>query len=139
MPEKKKVLFICENNSVRSQMAEAFLNNLYGEKYEAYSTGIKATQVNPHAIRVMAEIGIDMSKQYSKDISKYAGNEFDYVVTVCDEAREKCPFFPGKIVLHKRFDNPLEFKGNEEEIVNKFRRLRDEIKEWIDKMFGEQD
>ncbi|RLF45922.1 MAG: arsenate reductase ArsC [Thermoplasmata archaeon] len=137
MTEKKKVLFICENNSVRSQMAEAFLNHLYGEKYEGYSTGIKATNVNPHAIKVMAEIGIDMSKQHSKDISKYAGNEFDYVVTVCDEAREKCPFFPGKIVLHKRFDNPLEFKGSDEEVINKFRRLRDEIKEWIDKMFGD--
>lgn len=134
---KKKVLFICTHNSARSQMAEGFLNALYGDRYEAYSAGIEPDRVNPYAVKVMTEIGIDISKQRSKSIEEFRGKNFDYVVTVCDQAKEACPFFPGGKIFHKGFENPSEFKGTEDEILAKVRRVRDEIKDWIEKTFGE--
>ena len=132
----KTVLFICTHNSARSQMAEGFLNTLYGDKYEAYSAGIEPAKINPYAIRVMAEIGIDISKKRSKSIEKFRGKNFDYVVTVCDHAKEACPFFPGEKILHRGFEDPSEFKGARDEILAKVRRVRDEIKDWIEKTFG---
>jgi len=136
---KKKVLFICTHNPARSQMAEGILRTLYGDRYEAYSAGTQPTKVNPYAIKVMSEIGIDISNHRSKSAEEFRGKEFDYVVTVCDNAKEACPFFPGgKTYLHKGFKDPSEFKGNENEIVAEFRRVRDEIKRWIEETFGEK-
>lgn len=132
---KKSVLFICTHNRCRSQIAEGFLNNLYKDKYQAFSAGIKKTRVNPYAIEVMKEIGIDLSKHYSKTIEIFQNKNFDFVVTVCDNARESCPFFPGKKVVHKSFDDPASFKGNIEDTLIKFRKTRDEIKNWIIEYF----
>lgn len=134
---KKKVLFICTHNSARSQMAEGLLNSLYGNRYEAYSAGIEPSVVNPHAIQVMSELGIDISKHRSKSVKEFAEQEFDYVITVCDQAKETCPFFPGgKRHLHKSFEDPVLFEGNEALTLSVFRQVRDEIKDWIEKEFG---
>lgn len=112
------------------------MRSLRGDPYEVYSAGLYASGVNPLAIKVMDEIGIDISNQYSKSLEKYKGEEFDYVVTLCDESRDKCPFFPGgKKYLHKGFEDPAQFRGTEEEILNTFRRVRDEIKDWIEETF----
>lgn len=116
-------------------MAEAFLNKLCGNKYKAESAGVTPTQLNPYVIKVMAEIGIDLSKHRSKSIIEFQGKKFDYVVTVCDLAREVCPFFPGKKEVHRSFPDPAAFKGSEEEILSKIRALRDEIKEWVESTF----
>ena len=128
---KKTVLFLCTNNSARSQMAEGLINSLFKTKYTAYSAGIKPSTVNPYAIEVMKEIGIDLSKHYSKNINDFQGQEFDFVVTVCDNAKETCPFFPGKKVIHKSFKDPAAFQGSIKETLEKFRKIRDEIKNWI--------
>ncbi len=136
---KKKVLFICTHNSARSQMAEGLLRALYGDRYVAYSAGIQPSKVSPYAIKIMAEIGIDISNHHSKSINEFRDMKFDYVITVCDNAKETCPFFPcGKKYLHRGFNDPSEFKGKEDEIIVKFRCVRDEIKGWIEKMFGEE-
>lgn len=126
---KKKVLFICTHNSARSQMAEGFLNALYGDRYEGYSAGMETAKVNPYAVKVMAEIGIDISAHRSKSIEEFRGKSFDYVVTVCDHAKEACPFFPGEKILHRDFEDPSEFKGTTDEILEEVRRVRDEIKD----------
>jgi arsenate reductase len=137
---KKRVLFICTHNSARSQMAEGFMRALYGNLYDAYSAGTHPSAVNPYAIKVMNEIGIDISMQHSKSVDEFVGMEFDYVATVCDKARQVCPFFPGaKTYVHKGFEDPAEFRGTEAQIMATFRRLRDEIKDWIEKTFGEKD
>lgn len=117
-------------------MAEALLNSLYGEKYEAYSAGIEPREINPYVIKAMAEIGIDISKQRSKSIKEFWGQKFEYVITVCDHAKENCPFFPGEEIIHKSFEDPSKFRGSEEEIMEKVRRVRDEIKKWIEETFG---
>jgi len=117
-------------------MAEAFLNHLKGNKYEAYSAGIKPSNLNPYAIKVMKELGIDISGYRSKSINEFYGMEFDYVVTVCNQAREACPIFSGgKKHIHKSFDDPSQFKGSEEEVLSKFRVVRDQIKDWIEEVF----
>lgn len=135
--EKQKVLFICTHNSARSQMAEGILRALW-DRYEAYSAGTQPSKVNPYAIKVMSEIGIDISNHRSKSIEEFRGMEFDCVVTVCDNAKETCPFFPGgKKYLHREFNDPAEFTGKEDEIIAMFRCVRDEIKRWIEKTFGE--
>jgi arsenate reductase len=133
----KTVLFICTHNSARSQMAEAFLNALCGDKYEAKSAGVTPTGLNPYVVKVMAEIGIDLSTHRSKSILEFQGKTFDYVVTVCDAARENCPFFPGEIEIDKSFPDPSTFKGTEEEILRKVRILRDEMKKWVESTFCE--
>lgn len=127
----KTVLFICTHNSARSQMAEGLLNALYGDRYQALSAGTEPGQVNPYVIKVMMEIGIDISTHSSKSIKEFYGTNFDYVVTVCDHAKEVCPFFPGEIVLHKSFDDPSQYKGSEDDILVATRRVRDEIKDWL--------
>ena len=132
---KNSVLFLCTHNSARSQMAEALLNTLNGDKYEAYSAGIMATRINPYVVKAMAEIGIDISKNRSKSIEEFRGKNFNYVVTVCDSAKEACPFFPGEKIVHKSFDDPAQVKGSEEEIMKQTRRVRDEIKEWLKTTF----
>jgi len=135
--ERKRVLFICTHNSARSQMAEGFLNTLYPQRYEAYSAGTEPSGVNPFAVRVMREIGVDISHHRVKGVSEFLGMEIDYVVTVCDHARRACPFFPGgKRVIHKGFEDPAAFRGSEEEKMALFRRVRDEIRGWIEETFG---
>jgi len=116
-------------------MAEGFLNALFGDKHVAYSAGTEPTKVDAHAVKAMAEIGIDISKHRSKSIEEFRGENFDYVVTVCDHAREACPFFPGKEILHKGFEDPSKFKGTEDQILAKTRHIRDEIRDWIRKTF----
>ena len=111
---------------------------LYPDRYEAFSAGTAATSVSPDAVRVMKEAGIDISSQRSKNLDEFRDHEFDYVVTVCDNAREACPFFPSTDTqLHKSFDNPWDFKGTKKEILEQFRRVRDEIREWIETTFRE--
>ncbi len=132
-----KVLFLCTHNSARSQMAEGLLRALYGDRYEVYSAGTHPTEVHPYAVRVMAEIGVDISPHRSKSVEELRGMEFDCIVTVCDRARESCPFFPGaRRYIHRSFDDPASFRGTEEEILREFRRVRDEIREWIVETFG---
>jgi arsenate reductase (thioredoxin) len=133
---KQKILFICTHNSVRSQMAEALLRTLYGNYYEAYSAGIEPSSVNPYAVEVIKELGIDLSTHWSKSVEEFQGMMFDYVVTVCNHTKEACPFFPGKQILHKEFDDPSIFDGSVEETLAMFRRVRDEIKEWVIGTFG---
>jgi arsenate reductase len=116
-------------------MAEAFLNTLCGDRYEAKSAGITPTGLNPYVLKAMAEIGIDLSTHRSKSILEFQGQTFNYVVTVCDVAREACPFFPGEKEIHKSFQDPSEFKGTEAEIIEKVRAVRDEIREWIEQTF----
>ena len=131
--EKKKVLFICTHNSARSQMAEGLMNGFHGDHFQAWSAGTEPSEVNPYVIRVMAEIGIDISGHRSKSLDGFLDQEFDYVVTVCDHAREACPFFPGgKERIHKGFEDPAIFEGNKQGKLETFRRIRDEIEAWIE-------
>ena len=132
---KKQVLFLCTHNSARSQMAEGLLNAFHGDQYEGYSAGVTPTKINPYVIKAMVEIGINISENRSKSIEEFRGTNFNYVVTVCDTAREVCPFFPGEKVIHKAFDDPNQFMGSEEEIMKGVRRVREEIKDWIKKTF----
>jgi arsenate reductase len=133
---KKRVLFLCTNNSCRSQMAEGLLNTMYSGKYEACSAGIEPTRINPYAVKVMKEIGVDLSNYRSKSIDVFQGDKFDYVVTVCNHARQVCPFFPGRQLIHKSFEDPAVFDGSVDDILNKYRKVRDEIKSWIMEQFG---
>jgi len=124
----KNVLFVCVHNSARSQMAEGLLRARAGDRFEAHSAGAQATEVRPLAIRAMGEVGIDIAGQRSKVTTEYAGQEFDYVVTVCDDAKEACPFFPGATrQLHWSFEDPSAATGTEEERLAVYRRVRDEI------------
>ena len=139
MKQKKKVLFICTHNSARSQMAEGMLNHFYGDRYETYSAGITPTQVNPYAIKVMKEIGMDISKHTSKSIEQFRRQSFNVVVTVCDNAQSTCPFFPGaKQYMHKSFDDPSNAQGTEKVVLQHFRRARDEIADWLKETFGKE-
>ena len=134
---KKGILFICTHNSARSQMAEGLLNHLFGDRYKAFSAGTKPSGVNPLAIEVMKEIGIDISNHRSKSLKEFEGQEFDYVVTVCDSAKEECPYFSGgRKHIHKSFTDPSGYKGTEEEKLEFFRKVRDEIRDWIEETFG---
>lgn len=116
-------------------MAEAFLNALCPDKYEAKSAGITPTEINPYVAKVMAEVDIDLSTHRSKSIMEFQGKTFDYVVTVCDAARENCPFFPGEIQIDKSFPDPSKYSGTVEEILPKVRVVRDQIKSWVEDMF----
>ncbi len=133
---KKKVLFICIHNSARSQMAEGLLRTLYGDRCEAYSAGTKETAVNPYAIEAMRLAGIDISGHRSKTVQEFRGEVFDLVVTVCDDARESCPFFPGKKVIHKSFEDPSRTEGTDEQVLAVFERVRNEIRLWIEDTLG---
>lgn len=127
---KKKILILCTGNSCRSQMAEGFMKS-FDPELEVYSAGTEpATRVNPNAVKSMAETEIDISSAYPKDVSEFLGQSFDYVITVCGNARETCPAFSGKVGhrLHIGFDDPALASGTEEEIQNEFRRVRDEIR-----------
>ncbi|MGR3218448.1 MAG: arsenate reductase ArsC [Candidatus Anammoxibacter sp.] len=135
---KKKVLFVCTHNSARSQMAEGLLNSLYGKQYEAYSAGTESTSVNPIAIKTMAEIGIDISMHPSQNVDEFKDIRFDYVVTVCDNAKESCPAFSGAVNnIHKSFYDPSSSKSSEDEMLSAFKTIRDEIRDWISGFFGQ--
>jgi arsenate reductase (thioredoxin) len=135
--EKIRVLFVCIHNSARSQMAEAFLNNMAGDKFEAQSAGLEKGTLNPLAIKVMAETGIDISNNETKDVFDFYknGHRYNYVVTVCDAANsERCPIFPSAIqTLHWSFEDPSSFTGTEEEKLERTRKVRDEIRGEIER------
>jgi len=135
---KKRILFICTHNSARSQMAEAFLKTLFPEKFETYSAGTQPGKLNPFVVKAMGEVGMDISGNYTKSVDEFKGDKFDFVVTVCDQAKETCPYFPGaKDYLHRNFEDPSTFTGSEEEIMEKVRQVRDNIKNWVLETFGE--
>jgi arsenate reductase (thioredoxin) len=130
---KETILFICVHNSARSQMAEGLVNALYADRFQAFSGGTTPTKVHPGAIRAMAEMGIDIRSHRPKSIDEYEGRRFDYVVMVCDDKQADCPFFPGgKDYIHHAFDDPAACTGTDEEVLDCFRRSRDEIKSWIE-------
>ncbi|MDA8430203.1 MAG: arsenate reductase ArsC [Geobacteraceae bacterium] len=129
---KQRVLFLCTHNSCRSQMAEALANHLLGDRCQAFSAGTEATRVNPLAIQVLNELGIDTCHQYSKTIEEYDGQTFEHVITLCGDANEKCPlFFGGVQRRHRGFDDPSRLDGSADDVLPEFRRVRDEIKNWI--------
>ena len=135
--EKAKVLFLCTHNSARSQMAEGLLRAMYGDRFEAHSAGTEVTRVNPYAIRAMAEIGIDLSGHRSKHLNEFIQENIDYVVTVCDNAQEVCPWFPkARNRLHRSFPDPSQFCGTEEDILREMAKVREEIKTWLVEVFG---
>jgi arsenate reductase len=130
--DRARVLFLCTHNSARSQMAEGLLRYLAGDRFEAMSAGAEATHVKPLAIRAMDEIGVDISGQESKTLERYLDEPIDYVITVCDDANEACPFFPGaQNRLHWSFEDPSRAEGSDEERLAVFRRVRDGIKDRV--------
>lgn len=129
---KEKVLILCTGNSARSQMGEGLFRSALGDKFEVFSAGIKPSTVRPEAIDVMREIGIDISGHRSKSVDGFLGQQFRYVITVCDNAKESCPVFPGRTErIHWSFEDPAAVEGSEEKRKEAFRRIRDEIAERI--------
>ena len=131
------MLFLCVHNSARSQMAEGMLRAWAGDRYDVASAGVEATEVRPLAIKAMAEIGIDITAQRSKTVRTFQGQQFDYAVTVCDDAKEACPYFPADQRLQWSFDDPAAAWGTEEERLAVFRRVRDHIADRIRTEFVE--
>lgn len=135
MSAKVKILFLCTGNSCRSQMAEGWARRLGGERIEPYSAGIESHGLNPHAVAVMAEAGVDISAQRSKLLDELDGVAFDWVVTVCDDAHESCPVFLGEArVVHRGFDDPPRLAAaapDDEEALDCYRRVRDEIRDFV--------
>ena len=131
--EKQRVLFLCTHNSARSQMAEGLLRHLAGDRFEVASAGTEATHVRPLAIKAMAEVGIDIAGQESKTLDRYLGDAFAYVITVCDQAAEACPVFPGaQQRLHWSFPDPSKATGTEQEQLGVYRQVRDAIRRRIE-------
>ena len=126
---KKKAIILCTGNSCRSQIAEGYLRNLAGNIFEVTSAGLNPSIVNPKAIQVMAEDNIDISSHSSKNVDQFMGQKFDYIITVCDNAKEHCPVFPGSGKrIHWSFRDPADATGTEDEILEVFRTVRDQIK-----------
>jgi arsenate reductase len=138
MSGKSKILFLCTGNSCRSQMAEAWTRQLMDHQFELYSAGAKPRDIDPRAVKAMAEVGIDISAQVSKEIETLGDLDFDYVVTLCDNARESCPYFPAKTrVMHWGFDDPPTLAADaedEEEAMAPYRRVLDEIKAFVENL-----
>ena len=131
--EKRKVLFICTHNSARSQMAEALLNGMMNDRYEAFSAGTYPTSVHPGTIAALKEIGFGTTGLYSKPISGFLGSRFDLVVTVCDRAKETCSFFPGATrTIHSGFSDPEDLVREGMDEADAFRSVRDSIRSWIE-------
>jgi arsenate reductase (thioredoxin) len=138
-PTKKRVLILCTGNSARSQMAEGLLRHDAGDRFEVFSAGTNPTRVRTEAITVMSEIGIDISGHRSKSVDEFARDDFDYVLTVCDSAKESCPVYSGHANrLHHSFDDPAGLKGSEDERLSAFRRVRDEIRTYLRGFPGDQ-
>jgi arsenate reductase len=134
-----KVLFLCTENACRSQMAEGLVNHFLAGRVQAFSAGVAPKEVNPLANRAMAELGIDISRQRSKSVTEFEGQQFDLVITVCDSAREQCPFFPGAArMLHLGFLDPGRAPGSEEERMAVFRRVRDAMRQKLVPMLEEE-
>ncbi len=135
--KKIRLLFLCTGNSCRSQMAEGWTRALLGDKIDVYSAGLETHGLNPYAVKVMAEAGVDISGHKSQLLDEFADMDFDYVITVCDHAHETCPLFPGNAkVIHRSFDDPPRLvapDATEEEKLNAFRRVRDEIHDFVEK------
>lgn len=130
----KKILVLCTGNSCRSQLAEAYLRHFAGNKAVVYSAGIETHGVNPKAIAVMAEDGIDISHHTSNNVNEYKNIDFDYVITVCDNAKERCPYFPSSAIkFHHDFPDPAKAIGTEEQMLNAFRHAREQIRSYAGK------
>ncbi len=135
---KQNVLVLCTGNSCRSQIAEGYLRYFAGEKADIYSAGVEVHGVNPRAIATMKEDGIDISSHTSNNINEYRSIQFDYVITVCDNAKERCPFYPSKAIrLHQNFPDPAKAQGSEEDINAEFRRVRETIKTYCKEFVAE--
>ena len=138
MAKKQTILFLCTGNSCRSQMAEAWTRRLKGNMFTPYSAGVEVHGIDPRAVTVMAEVGLDISHHQSKHVDTLSDMDFDYVITVCDHAHEACPFFPAKTkVMHAGFDDPpmlAKSAKSEEEALGHYRRVRDEIKTFVNGM-----
>lgn len=127
-----KILVLCTGNSCRSQMAEGYLRKFGQDKFEVYSAGIETHDLNPLAVKVMAEEGLDISMHTSNHVDEYKNIDFDYIITVCDHAKENCPYIPGKASrVHHNFPDPAKFSGSEEEILDEFRKVRNMIKQYV--------
>ncbi len=127
-----KVLFLCTENACRSQMVEGLVNHDLAGQVQAFSAGVRPSRVNPRAIQAMAELGIDLNRHRSKSVDDLAEKQFDLVITVCDQAQEQCPIFPGETeVIHVGFPDPAKATGTEEEIMDAFRRVRDEMRQQL--------
>ena len=132
MSDRKRVLILCTGNSARSQMAEGLLREMAGDHVEVASAGVSPTQVRPEAIVAMREIGIDISRYRSKSVDEFVNQNFDYVITVCDNANEQCPVFPGQVKrIHWSFDDPAAARGEDDARLSVFRRVRDEIRDQL--------
>ncbi|HXG91315.1 MAG TPA: arsenate reductase ArsC [Blastocatellia bacterium] len=139
MSNRKRVLILCTGNSARSQMAEGLLRAMAGDRFEVSSAGTSPSRVRPEAIGVMNEIGIDISSHRSKSVDEFVGQEFDYVITVCDNAKESCPAFPGKTKrIHWSVDDPAAASGDESARLAVFRRVRDELSERLRAFIAEE-
>jgi len=129
---RRRVLILCTGNSARSQMAEGLLRQDAGDSFEVFSAGVKSTFVRPQAIEAMREVGIDISGQHSKSVEEFLDEEFDYVITVCDNANEQCPVFPGRTKrIHWSFEDPAAASGDEAAKLTVFRRVRDQIRQQL--------
>lgn len=127
---RKRVLILCTGNSARSQMAEGLLRHLAGDRFEVFSAGTKPAGLNPNAVKAMSELGIDISQHRSKSVDEFSREQFDYVITVCDNARESCPIFPGDArQIHHSFEDPA--AALSENQLDVFRRVRDHISNWL--------
>lgn len=135
----KKILVLCTGNSCRSQLAEGYLRYFAGDKATVYSAGVETHGVNPRAIAVMAEDGIDISSHTSNNMNEYKDIDFDYVITVCDNAKERCPFFPSTAQkFHHNFPDPAKATGTEQEIMDQFRTVREQVKQYSENFVREQ-
>jgi arsenate reductase len=132
MSPKKRVLFVCTGNSARSQIAEALLRHISRGEADAFSAGTEPTPVNPLAVRVMSEAGIDISAQRSKSVGTFADERFDFVITVCDRAKEQCPRWPGQVeYIHWSIEDPAPVEGSEDTRLKAFRKAREELRQRI--------
>jgi arsenate reductase len=135
---KKRILVLCTGNSCRSQIAEGYLRHFAGEQFEVSSAGLEPGVVNPRAIQVMKEDGVNISAHTSDDVNQYIGQNFDYIITVCDNARERCPYFPSEAErIHWSFKDPADAVGNKEEVLDEFRKVRDLIKSTLKQFISE--
>jgi len=136
---KKKILVLCTGNSCRSQIAEGYLRHFAKDKGEIYSAGVETHGVNPRAVQIMKEDGIDISSHTSNNVSEYMDIDFDFIITVCDNAKEQCPYFPSQAKrFHHNFPDPAKAKGTEKEIMNEFRSVRNQIKEFSERFVSEE-